>query len=388
MRIRTLGALLAAVMMAPAVPAALAAQQPTGAQPVPETHTVVKGETLWGLAARYLGSGFKWRAIYEVNREAIANPHWIYPGQVLRMPGAVTSVAVTAAPAAVPVQQPAAAPPADTTKRPAPEPTLNPATGRTVFQPEYAAPSAVPAVSANQPPAFPTVLIGEYLSAPYVVRSAHIPGGGRVVGSGSLDPQGRLETTTIFKPFDNVLVQPPAGAAAKKGEQYVALRPGPVLFDIGQVMIPTGIVEVTRNRSGDAAVQAQVVALYGEMSPDQVLVPLDTNGVFTTVRPKPVKEGRWAQIKWVLAEPVLPTTSAFVVLDLKASDGVKPGDELTIFRKGEPGKTAADVATPEIAIGKAKVVRVTPYAVTAIVTAQAQPAINVGVYARTTAKMP
>lgn len=386
MRIRRLGVLLAAVVMAPAIPAALAAQKPTSAEPVPATHTVVRGETLWGLAAQYLGSGFKWPAIYELNREAIANPHWIYPGQVLRMPGAVTGVAVTVSPAA--------AAPADTSRPkapatvPAPEPTLNPATGRTVFKREYAPTPTVATDSLELAHTFPTVLVGEYLSAPYVVGSAKIPGAGHLLRSATLDPQGHLDTRTLFKGYDAVLVEPPAGAAGKKGEQYVVLRRGPSLFRVGQVMVPTGIVEVTHDRTPGAAVRAQVTAVYGEMSPGQLLVPLDTTGVHTTVRPKPITGGRRAEVKWVLSEPVLPTTDAFMVLDLTAADGVKPGDEFAIFRDREPAKTAAGVATPEIPIGKAKVVRVTPFGATAIVTGQEQPALNAGAFARMTAKMP
>ncbi len=373
-------------MMAAAAPATLAAQQPTGAEAVPATHTVVKGETLWGLAARYLGSGFKWRAIYEVNREAIANPHWIYPGQVLRMPGTVASVAVTVVP-------PAAAP-ADTVKPAAPAavrppgPTLNPATGRTVFKREYAAAPATATDSIEAERPFPTVLVGEYLSAPYVLQSATVPGAGHLLGSASLDPQGHLDTRRLFKGFDAVLVDPPTGAAAKKGAQYVVLRKGPSLYRVGQVMVPTGIVEVTHDRTSGTAVQAQVIAVYGEMSPGQLLVPLDTTGVYTTACPKPVSGGRRGEVKWVLSEPVLPTASAYIVLDLTAADGVKLGDEFALFHDREAGKTSGDLATPSIPIGSAKVVRVTPYGVTAIVTAQEQPALNVGVSARMTARMP
>ncbi|MGA9835892.1 MAG: hypothetical protein WBQ26_01105, partial [Gemmatimonadaceae bacterium] len=67
---------------------------------------------------------------------------------------------------------------------------------------------------------------------------------------------------------------------------------------------------------------------------------------------------------------------------------VKPGDEFVLFRAGQPGASLADPATPEIPLGRAKAVRVTPFGTTAIVTAQEQPAINVGVLARLSAKMP
>ncbi len=48
-----------------------------------ETHTVVKGDTLWDLSARYLQTPWYWPKVWSYNPE-IANPHWIYPGQVIR----------------------------------------------------------------------------------------------------------------------------------------------------------------------------------------------------------------------------------------------------------------------------------------------------------------
>jgi nucleoid-associated protein YgaU len=52
-------------------------------------HTVVSGDTLSGLAAKYYGSGSRenWMAIYEANKEAIGdNPSMIRVGQVLQIP--------------------------------------------------------------------------------------------------------------------------------------------------------------------------------------------------------------------------------------------------------------------------------------------------------------
>lgn len=52
----------------------------------PKTHKVVRGDTLWGIARKYLGKGSRWREIYNLNKSKIKNPHWIYPGQVFRLP--------------------------------------------------------------------------------------------------------------------------------------------------------------------------------------------------------------------------------------------------------------------------------------------------------------
>lgn len=45
-------------------------------------HTVVKGDTLWGLAAQYLDSPWQWPELWEENGD-IDNPNLIYPGDVL-----------------------------------------------------------------------------------------------------------------------------------------------------------------------------------------------------------------------------------------------------------------------------------------------------------------
>ena len=57
-------------------------------EPEPEvvTYTVVKGDCLWTIAARLLGSGYKWSSIYEANKDVISNPNLIYVGQVLEIP--------------------------------------------------------------------------------------------------------------------------------------------------------------------------------------------------------------------------------------------------------------------------------------------------------------
>jgi hypothetical protein len=58
-------------------------------QPAPVgSYTVVKGDTLVGLARRFLGDEGRWGEIYALNQDKIQDPHWIYPGQVFRMPRA------------------------------------------------------------------------------------------------------------------------------------------------------------------------------------------------------------------------------------------------------------------------------------------------------------
>jgi hypothetical protein len=58
----------------------------TGKNPnlVPPTHTVKKGDTLWDICDGYFGNPWQWPRIWSYNPD-ILNPHWIYPGEVIRL---------------------------------------------------------------------------------------------------------------------------------------------------------------------------------------------------------------------------------------------------------------------------------------------------------------
>ena len=50
----------------------------------PERYTVVKGDTLWDISARFLNNPWYWPEIWHVNPK-VANPHLIYPGDELAL---------------------------------------------------------------------------------------------------------------------------------------------------------------------------------------------------------------------------------------------------------------------------------------------------------------
>jgi len=108
--------------MATEEPAPMASEAPAPApapvvelQPnYPEKYVVVKGDTLWDIAARFLKNPWQWPQLWQFNPQ-VKNPHLIYPGDVLTIyfidGKPVMQVQRNGKTVTVPVQGPAPLPP-------------------------------------------------------------------------------------------------------------------------------------------------------------------------------------------------------------------------------------------------------------------------------------
>jgi LysM repeat protein len=100
------GQVLALAGPAPApAPAAPAPAAPAPAAPAATTYTVVRGDTISGIASRF---GVSTHAVLAAN--GLSSSSLIFPGQKVRIPGITTAALVTSAPAAAPVVAPAPLP--------------------------------------------------------------------------------------------------------------------------------------------------------------------------------------------------------------------------------------------------------------------------------------
>ena len=348
------------------------------------THTVKRGDTLWDLAQTYLGDAFLWPEIYRLNTDQIEDPHWIYPGEILRLPNRAQAIAIAANTATV----------ADTVRVSGPRPTDDPepirrVAGPTIFAPRtMRRPNRGPIAGAAAPARVP---MGDVLRAPFFDDEDGPNDAGRLLIGADIPGIDKPNATANFQLYDKILMTPPEGSVASEGERFMTYVLGHYVEDAGMVVIPTALVKVVRApRPGDAAI-VQVEEIYNQVNSDQRVMPMDTVGAGANQLPVrvPASMAQTATIRYVHRnKTVLPSLNYYVLFDLSAKDGLRIGDEIEIFRPRTENRSDVGPAIPETSIAHGQVVRVTPYGATARITSQDQPAIKVGESVRITARMP
>jgi hypothetical protein len=236
----------------------------------------------------------------------------------------------------------------------------------------------------------PRVPIGDVLQAPFFVAEHGLRGTGHVIDGVDIPGIDERHGTTNFQLYDRLLMTPPAGSIGSDRERYIAYELGPLVEGVGQVIVPTALLQVVRSARGDEPSTVEVLELYGSLNADTRVIALDTTGAGANAVPGAVSvdAGRTGTVRAIHRTSVLPSLNYYVLFDLSSSDGMKIGDEVEIFRSRRENGSDDGVMRPEVSIGTGQVVRVTQYGATARVTSQDQPAIRVGESVRLTARMP
>ena len=341
-------------------------------------HVVKKGDTLWDLAQFYLKNPFRWPEIFRRNTDVVKDPHWIYPGEVIRIWGnEVKPEALARADSAGEVVSHVVTRPVT----PQDQQTVAGRSDLTVFSSPMSRAAAALQRDVIGRSRGGGVRRGEVEAAPYADREPR--GAGRLVSS--VDRPG-IKTTIVQSRYqinDDLYVELPRGSIPHLGDTYMSYVLGPNLGDNGQVIIPTGILRIESLPMGQRPV-VRIMKQFAEVMLDQRVIPAPDLSVPSGTM-SPVVGGARGKVVYVHNEPVLPSIGHYVIISPNAKNGVQVGDEIT-FIDNSTGRADESPAPPVVA-AIAQVVRVTPYSATAIIVRQTQPTIRDGMPVRLTGKL-
>jgi LysM repeat protein len=342
-------------------------------------HVVKKGDTLWDLAKFYLKNPFRWPEIFRRNTDVVENPHWIYPGEVIRIWGhEVKAEALAHADSAGEVVS-------HVVTRPAPPTTVNTTpSDLTIFASPLSQAAAAAASGVIGRSGTSKVRRGEIEAAPYAERGGGPRNPGRLISS--VDRPG-IKTSIVQSRYqlnDDLYIALPRGAVPRLGDTYMSYILGPDLGEFGTVVVPTGIVRIESISSAQGAV-ARIIRQFGEIKLEQRIISAPELP-YPTGTLSAVAGGTRGKVVYVHDEPVLPSIGHYVLISSSSRNGIQVGDEIT-FIDNSTGREESDPAPPVIA-GIGQVVRVTPFAATTIIVRQTQPTIRDGMPVRLTGKMP
>src|SRR5687767_4984208 len=359
-----------AVLFTLVVPAVGLSQEATERR----THVVKTGDTLWDLAGAYLSDPFLWPEIYRINTDVVEDPHWIYPGEVLQIPGA--GELTVAADQPLPVEQGVE------------DQRL---VGPTIFARAQTGPSyRSRQLTANRRVATPddveraAVREGEFIAAPWMDRNGGPEQHGRIVATAELPGIAQASYPIRLTPQDRIYVTLPRDVAATVGERYLSYELGPSMPQ-GQIVVPTGIL-IVEKAGAEEATLVRIDRMFGEIKIGNRFIPLERIQLPTDARPAPVDLGVRGRVIWVASKAVLPSIQHYLLIDASRKDGVSLGDQFTLMQ----GRVELDrgVRLPEQPVALAQVVRVTERGATVMIVDQVQPKVREGMEARLTAKMP
>ncbi len=241
--------LAAAVVALLILPSFAASQEQTQAL----THVVVEDNTLWDLSAQYYGDPYKWPVIFDANRDVVEDPHWIYPDEVLVIPGLDAPAVIQDVSVVTPVVTPDVPPevPQDTVEAPPSVTHVSPGPDeRTVFYPVHVAGQG--GILSRDDREYMAVPRSAVMSAPWLEAEEGEPRhSGSILGF-SEGTEGRSYRETAH-PYERLQVTLYEGVTPRLGDEFQTFRLTREDKGVGRVATPTGIVMVTRIE-GDGAV--------------------------------------------------------------------------------------------------------------------------------------
>jgi hypothetical protein len=376
----------------------------------PDSHTVRPGDTLWDLSRQYLGDPFLWPEIYRLNTNVVEDPHWIYPGEVLRLAAGADIAAVPGndTPAPVEAETPPPSDPVEAAAADA-EPAMDQPAAAGLAEPQVGDIVAAEEPESSRDDVDLTPLVGrgkrianteptlemslarayrpirrsEFFSSGFLTEGQVLPFG-RVLGRVTPMQIEAMTAATPAMPHTQVAVTPPAGAQYQVGDTLLVVLRDRAVDDYGDVIIPTGLLRVVDNSRPE--VLAEVLSIYGPIRNGQQVIPAERFVDPGNVRAVPISDGVSATVIAQRDKQPLTGPQDVIFLSRGRADGVALGDVFELRQRAMDRPDAA--ATIDEPMATVQVVHVSERTSTARVVRVTQPDVSAGTVARQVAKLP
>lgn len=263
----------------------------------PDRYVVVKGDTLWDISGKFLKDPWRWPQIWNLNRDEIKDPHWIYPGDLIVL------------------------------DKSGKEPRLSLVKGgKNGMQTVKLSPGVrASAIGDNAIAPIPVAVIHPFLSQPRVVPQGAFDDAPFVLGSNA----------------ERVVLAAGDDAFATGGKPGVTrwnvLRPGKALKDpeTGEVLgHEVEYLGDARTLVEGAPQKIRITRSAQEILPRDKLVAADDSATFEYIphAPDSAVSGRIISAYGGLTDSGRYQT---VVLNRGSRDGIEPGHVLAVFREGQ-----------------------------------------------------
>jgi nucleoid-associated protein YgaU len=345
----------------------------------PEEYVIQKGDTLWDLSQKFLSNPWYWPKIWS-NNPYIENPHWIYPGNKLRI---VPGEGGQQAPAQVQTpadQKPgvdtasASAAPEEQQQQAAAEPAPQSPDLEVVSKKSLESNSNTVSVSGKLAFTPPPVVM---------VRASGLVSPDELADSGSI--AASFEEREMLSTYDTAYVKFRGEAPVKVGDKLILFRPDGVIehpithHKLADKTKTVGIVKVLTIK-GDV-VTVQIERVFEEIQRGDRARPWSAQDKRVAPRPNT------AEVSGVIVSAVNPGLTTYgeaneVFIDKGAADGVQDGNTFAVVRRGdglsnamvvgsytagEQGEQSAKVKTPDENVGLLLVVDTKDHLSTAVV---------------------
>jgi hypothetical protein len=285
-----------------------------------------------------MGDPLLWPEIYRINTTVVEDPHWIFPGEELRLTPPDTIFAQ-----APDEQAPVAEEPMRPVDTPAPPPPPTSAQAPTVFARNRGSVGRPDLGRRTRPSR--VVSRTDFYSAGFLTEGEDFPWG-TVLGATGQSTLGTLTASSSAVIFETVRLRAPQDASYQVGDSLLVARLGRDVRDWGTVVVPSGVVRVTAV-SGEEA-EAVVLMQFGVVADGQVSIPLETYVARTaTARPVTIENGMRGEIVTIRDQHPVPNQQDIVFIDRGREDGVELGDvfEVLVSREvaGIPERQVATI---------------------------------------------